>query len=175
MRGKAIDATGRLRQQLDEHLAWLDGQINELDRNLERLLEASPTWHAQADLLRSVSGVGPVLAATLLAALPELGRLSHKQIAALVGVAPFSRDSGALRGKRQVWGGRAPVRTVLYMATLAAVRTNPVLRSFYTRLLAAGKLPKVALVACMHKLLTILNAMVRDQRRWDPAMAISTA
>jgi transposase len=161
-------ATGRLRQQLDDHLAWLDRQLRELDEDLDQTLRQSPAWREQDDLLRSVKGVGPVLSATLLASLPELGRLDHKQIAALVGVAPFNRDSGTVRGKRRIWGGRARVRAVLYMATLAAVRSNPILRAFYRRLLDAGKLQKVALVACMHKLLTILNAMVRDQRRWEP-------
>ena len=161
-------ATGRLRQQLDDHLAWLDRQLREVDEDLDQTLRQSPAWRAQDDLLRSVKGVGPVLSATLLASLPELGRLDHKQIAALVGVAPFNRDSGTVRGKRRIWGGRAPVRAVLYMATLAAVRSNPILRTFYRRLLDAGKLQKVALVACMHTLLTILNAMLRDQRRWQP-------
>ena len=161
-------ATGRLRQQLDEHLAWLDRQLDDLDRELDDLLRNSPIWREQADVLRSAKGVGPILTATLLSALPELGQLNHKEIAALVGVAPFNRDSGTWRGKRQIWGGRGPVRAVLYMATLSAVRTNPVVRSFYQRLIGAGKLHKVALVASMHKLLTILNAMVRDGSRWHP-------
>jgi len=162
-------ATGRLRHQLDEHLAWLDRQLDELDRELDDLLRNSPIWREQADVLRSAKGVGPILTATLLSALPELGHLNHKEIAALVGVAPFNRDSGVWRGKRQIWGGRGPVRAVLYMATLSAVRTNPVVRSFYQRLISAGKLQKVALVACMHKLLIILNAMARDSRPWQPA------
>lgn len=166
-------ATGRLRQQLDEHLAWLDRQLEDLDRELDDVLRNSPIWREQADVLRSAKGVGPILTATLLSALPELGQLNHKEIAALVGVAPFNRDSGMWRGKRQIWGGRGPVRAVLYMATLSAVRTNPVVRSFYQRLIGAGKLHKVALVACMHKLLTILNAMARDGRRWQPAKVIA--
>lgn len=148
-------ATGRLRQQLDEHLGWRDRQLHDLDKELDHILRTSPVWREQADVLRSAKGVGPTLTATLLSALPELGHLNHKEIAALVGVAPFNRDSGLWRGKRQIWGGRAPVRAVLYTASLCAVRTNPVLRSFYQRLLNAGKLQKVALVACMHKLLTI--------------------
>ena len=166
-------ATGRLRQQLDEHLAWLDRQLNDLDKELDDTLRTSSVWRDQADLLRSAKGVGPVLTATLLSALPELGHLNHKEIAALVGVAPFNRDSGLWRGKRQIWGGRGPVRAVLYMATLSAARTNPVVRSFYQRLIHAGKFRKVALVACMHKLLTILNAMVRDGRPWQSAKVTS--
>jgi len=164
-------ATGRLRQQLDEHLGWLDRPLHDLDKELDHALRTSPVWREQADVLRSAKGVGPTLTATLLSALPELGHLNHKEIAALVGVAPFNRDSGRWRGKRQIWGGRAPVRAVLYMASLSAVRTNPVLRSFYQRLITAGKLQKVALVACMHKLLTILNAMARDSRPWSTASA----
>ena len=166
-------ATGRLRQQLDEHLAWLDRQLNDLDKELDHTLRTSSVWCEQADLLRSAKGVGPVLTATLLSALPELGHLNHKEIAALVGVAPFNRDSGLWRGKRQIWGGRGPVRAVLYMATLSAVRTNPTLRTFYQRLIQAGKFQKVALVACMHTLLTILNAMVRDGRPWQSAKVTS--
>ena len=126
-------------------------------------------WRAQDNLLRSVPGIGPTTAATLLAELPELGRLSRQQIAALVGVAPLNRDSGARRGPRVTWGGRAAVRAPLYMATRVAMRYNPVIRAFYQRLRAAGKPPKVAAVAAMHKLLTILNAMVKAQRPWQPA------
>ena len=134
-------------------------------------VEASPLYQAKADLLRSVPGVGPVTALTLLATLPELGHLSRHQIAALVGVAPMNRDSGTMRGKRMVWGGRAPVRAVLYMATLIGRQHNPVLRVFYERLRASGKPFKVAVTACMRKLLTILNAMLRQNRRWDPQHA----
>jgi transposase len=164
-------ASGRMRGQLDEHLAWLDRQIQDLDRALDATLRNSPVWRDQADVLRSVTGVGTILSATLLAGLPELGHLNHKQIAALVGVAPFNRDSGPWHGQRQIWGGRGPIRAVLYMATLSAVRTNVRLRSFYQRLIQAGKPRKVALVACMHKLLTILNAMSRDHRPWRTAVA----
>ncbi len=124
-------------------------------------------WRAQEDLLRSVPGVGPIVARTLLAELPELGTLSHKAIATLVGLAPLNRDSGLFRGRRMIWGGRATVRAVLYMGALAGVRFNPVLRAFYQRLRAVGKLPKVALTACMHKLLIILNAMVKRQQPWN--------
>jgi transposase len=118
-------------------------------------------WRERDDLMEGVPGVGPILTATLLADLPELGTLSHKQIAALVGIAPLNRDSGRQRGKRVIWGGRSAVRAVLYMATVSATRFNPVIHAFYQRLVASGKLRKVALVACMHKLLTILNAMVK--------------
>lgn len=139
---------------------------DEAAQDLAQQIEQSPVWRAADDLLQSVPGVGPVVSATLLGELPELGALNHKQIAALVGVAPLARDSGTLRGKRMVWGGRASVRTALYLAALCGRRWNPVLRAFYERLRAAGKRTKVALIACARKLLTILNAMVRDQRRW---------
>jgi len=119
-----------------------------------------------------VPGVGPNLARTLIAELPELGRLSHKEIAALVGVAPLNRDSGLFRGKRMVWGGRASVRSALYMSILSATKWNPVIRVFYQRLRAQGKAPKVAHVACMRKLLTILNAMIRDSREWAPSIPL---
>jgi transposase len=154
-----------------EHITWLEQQIARLDQDLGDRLQASPVWRAQDDLLRSVPGVGPVLTRTLLAQVPELGMLHRRKIAALVGVAPFNRDSGTLRGKRTIWGGRAPVRAVLYMATLVATRHNPVIKVFYTRLLAAGKTKKVALTACMRKLLTILNAMVKSQTPWQPQLA----
>ncbi|MCU0918413.1 MAG: IS110 family transposase [Planctomycetes bacterium] len=157
-----------LHRELRAHITWLERRLTRLDTDLDAALRASPLWRTQDDLLRSVPGVGPVLAATLLAELPELGTLSRHAIAALVGVAPVARDSGAFRGRRRVWGGRAAVRAVLSMATLAAVRCNPVLRRFYRRLTGAGKLPTVALTACMRKLLTILNAMVKHQTPWAP-------
>lgn len=130
-------------------------------------------WRAKEDLLRSVPGVGPIVSRTLLADLPELGALNRKQIAALVGVAPLAKDSGTLRGKRMVWGGRAPVRAALYMGALIASRHNPVIRDFYQRLVAAGKPKKVALTACMRKLLVILNTMVRNNTRWGERYALS--
>jgi transposase len=159
-------AAPRIRPQIQTHIAWLRTQLADLDRDLGQLIRSSPVWRAKDDLLRSVPGVGPVLATTLLASLPELGTLTRQQIAALVGVAPLNRDSGTLRGRRTVWGGRAHVRAVLYMGALVAVRHNPALRAFYTRLRQAGKVPKVALTACMRKLLTILNAMLKHQTRW---------
>jgi transposase len=164
-------AARRIRLQLQTHIAWLQRQISQFDDDLRELLRSSPLWRDKEDLLRSAPGVGPVLATTLVAALPELGTLTRQQIAALVGVAPLNRDSGTLRGRRTVWGGRAQVRTVLYMSTLVAVRHNPVLAAFYQRLRAAGKAPKVALTACMRKLLTILNAMLKHHTRWAPVMA----
>jgi transposase len=170
-RNRLSAAPNVLHPELQAHIRWLERRITTLDTDLDQAIRTSPLWRAQDDLLRSAPGVGPVVARTLLAQLPELGTLSHKTIAALVGVAPLNRDSGLCRGRRQVWGGRAAVRAVLYMGTLAAVRFNPVLRAFYQRLRAAGKLPKVALTACMHKLLTILNAMLKHQRRWDPTYA----
>ena len=137
-----------------------------VDRDLDDTIQRSPVWRAKEDLLRTVPGIGPVVSRTLLADLPELGRLNRTQIAALVGVAPLARDRGTLRGKRTVWGGRAPVRAVLYMGALVAARRNTVIKAFYLRLIAAGKPKKVALTACMRKLLTILNAMMRTNTTW---------
>lgn len=164
----------RLQGQVREHLAALERYIAELDRDLEELVRSSPIWSATYDVLHSTKGVGPVLSTTLIAELPELGTLGRKQIAALVGVAPLNRDSGTLRGKRTCWGGRADVRAVLYMATLSATRHNPAIREFYQRLLAAGKLKKVALTACAHKLLLVLNALVKNQTPWDPCFGVAS-
>jgi transposase len=161
-------ARGKVARQIQQHITWLERQLTALDDELKRLVEASPVWRARENLLRSVPGIGPVTTATLLAELPELGTLSRHQIAALVGVAPFARDSGTLRGKRAIWGGRTSVRCVLYMATLAAVRWNPPLAATYRRLLDAGKLPKVALIACERKLLVLLNAIVAHGTPWEP-------
>jgi transposase len=157
-----------VRQRVQEHIRGLNQELADSDRLLNDTIQDSPLWRVKDDLLRSVEGIGPVASITLMAELPELGTLDRRQIAALVGLAPFNRDSGQLRGKRRVWGGRARVRAVLYMATLTATRYNSVIRAFYRRLLAAGKVKKVALTACMHKLLTILNAMVKHQQPWDP-------
>lgn len=157
----------RLTQDIEAHIAWLNARIALLDGDLETLLRASPLWRANDDLLQSVPGIGPVCARTLLLELPELGPLTRQQIAALVGVAPLNCDSGTLRGRRMIWGGRARVRTVLYMGTLVATRYNPRIQAFYERLLAAGKAKKVALTACMHKLLTILNAMLTHRTPWQ--------
>ena len=160
-------ATQRLQPQIQEHIRYMEKQLKELEQGLSELLSSSPVWWTKEKLLGSVPGVGPVLTVTLLAGLPELGRLDRREIASLVGVAPFNRDSGTLRGKRTVWGGRSSVRATLYMATLAATRYNSVMRAFYQRLLEAGKPKKVALTACMRKLLTILNAMLKHNRSWN--------
>jgi len=160
-------ASGRLTQDIEAHIAWLNARIAPLDADLETMLRASPLWRANDDLLQSVPGIGPVCARTLLLELPELGTLTRQQIAALVGVAPLNCDSGTLRGRRTIWGGRAHVRTVLYMGTLVATRFNPQIKAFYQRLLAAGKIKKVALTACMRKLLTILNAMLKHRTSWQ--------
>jgi len=151
---------------IQAHIRWLERQLDDVTKELAALIEASPVWRAKDDLLQSVPGVGPILSCTLLGELPELGTVSDKQIAALAGVAPLARDSGTLRGKRMVWGGRASVRTALFMAAMCARRWNPVIKVFYERLLAAGKPKKVALIACARKLLTILNTMVRNNTRW---------
>jgi transposase len=165
-------ARAPVRRGITQHIRWLERQLTGVDHDLEQTIRESPVWRATDDLLQSVPGVGPVLSRTLLGELPELGQLNRKQIAALVGVAPLARDSGTLRGKRLVWGGRAPIRTVLYMNALVATRCNPVIRRFYQRLRTAGKPAKVALTACMRKLLIILNAMVRTQTKWSvPAAA----
>jgi len=157
---------GLARGPVRRDIRWLERRLGDVDGELAAAIQASPVWRAKDDLLQSVPGVGRVLSLTLLAELPELGRLSRREIAALVGVAPLNRDSGQRRGKRLVWGGRAPVRAVLYMGALAATRANPVIRGFYERLRTSGKPFKVALTACMRKLLTILNAMVRHDTRW---------
>ena len=159
-------AAAAVRRDITQHIHWLQRRLRDVDGDLEQAVRSSPVWRLKEDLLRSVPGVGPVVSRTLLGELPELGTLSHKQIAALVGVAPRARDSGTLRGKRIVWGGRASVRAVLYMAALVATRHNPVIRAFYQRLRTAGKPAKVALVACMRKLLAILNAILRTATPW---------
>ena len=162
-----------LHQGIQQHIRWLERQLDDVTTDLADQIERSPVWRAKDDLLQSVPGVGPIVSAVLLAELPELGTLSHKQIATLAGVAPLARDSGTLRGKRMVWGGRAGVRTALYLAALCGRRWNPQLRIFYERLIAAGKPKKVALIACARKRLTILNAMLRDTARWTtPELAI---
>ena len=161
----------RVKKDILEHIKWLQRQLHITDYDLDQTIKNTPVWKQKVDLLNSVPGVGRVMIATVLSQLPELGTLDRKQIAALVGVAPFNRDSGTLRGRRSIWGGRAAVRGVLYMSALAATRFNPIIRSFYERLRKGGKLPKVALVACMRKLLTILNAMLKDRTPWTHAIS----
>ena len=163
-------ANQRIRPKVQEHIRWLEENLEDLDRELGDFMRSSPMWKDKDELLRSTPGVGPVLSMTLLSGLPELGALNRGEIAALVGVAPFNRDSGTLRGKRKLWGGRGQVRAALYMAALVATRYNPVLRDFYQCLCAAGKPKKVAITACMRKLLAILNVMVKHHRHWNPAV-----
>ena len=159
-------ATASARQDIKEHIEWLDERLRRLDIDLTAKLRSSSLWKAKEELLISVPGVGRVTVFTLLARLPELGALNRRAIAALTGVAPFARDSGQHRGRRMIWGGRADVRSVLYMAAVSAARINPVIKSFYLRLKQAGKPAKVALTACMRKLLTILNTMLRTNQSW---------
>lgn len=163
--------TGVVRRDLRHHIRWLERRLQEVDGDLGRAIQASPVWRVHENLLRSAPGIGPTVARTLLAEVPELGRLDRRAIAALVGVAPFNRDSGRWRGHRTIWGGRASVRAALYMAALVAARHTPVLAPFYQRLRHAGKPAKVALGAVMRKLLTIVNAMLRHHAPWDEAAA----
>jgi transposase len=165
-RNRLSSARRTTHERILAHIHWLEEELRHLDEDIQQMVRSSPVWREQQDLVRSVPGVGPVTACTLLAELPELGALDRKEIAALVGVAPFNRDSGFWRGRRMIWGGRASVRNVLYMAAITAMRFNPMIRDFYERLVAAGKPKKVALVACMHKLLTVLNAIVRARTPW---------
>jgi transposase len=174
-RNRLLVARPAVRRDLQQHIRFLERRLREADDDLHTAVKASPLWRVKDDLLQSVPGVGRVVSLTLLAELPELGRLSHKEIAALVGVAPLNRDSGTLRGKRLVYGGRAPVRAVLYMAALVASKCNPVIRAFYHRLRAAGKPAKVALTACMRKLLIILNAIARSGTPWQPERTLARA
>ncbi len=161
-----------VRQRVRVHISWLTQELADSDRLLKDTIQDSPIWRAKDDLLQGVKGIGPVVSVTLMADLPELGTVDRWAIAALVGLAPFNRDSGQLRGKRRIWGGRARVRAVLYMATLVATKYNPVIKAFYQRLLEAGKMKKVALTACMRKLLIILNAMVKHNRPWNHELAL---
>jgi transposase len=164
---RLVGTSARLTKDITAHMTWLTASITTLDDDLETTLRASPLWRENDELLQSAKGIGPVCARTLLLELPELGTLNRQQIAAGVGVAPLNCDSGTMRGRRTIWGGRAHVRTVLYMGTLVATRFNPVIRAFYQRLLAAGKVKKVALTACMHTFLTILNAMLKHRTPWQ--------
>ena len=162
-------ARGPVRRRLQAHIRWLERELSEIDGDLEGSIRESPLWQAKDDILKSVPGIGPVVSVTLLSELPELGRLNRKEIAALVGVAPLNRDSGTLAGRRTVWGGRPRVRAALYMAALVATRYNPAIREFYRRLCAAGKPKKVALTACMRKLLLVLNSMIKRWAPWNGA------
>ena len=159
----------RIARQIETHIQWLEKRLSEADDDLRNHIESSPVWKAKDDLLQSTPGIGPTGSMTLLATLPELGRLNRQQIAALVGVAPINNDSGRFRGRRTTKGGRAHVRCVLFMSVLTAIRFNPVIARFYKHLLAAGKPKMVAIVACMRKLLTILNAMLKSGTPWSPS------
>jgi transposase len=167
-RQRLTRAAPRVRADLKAHITWLVKRLKESDRGLHDFLQESPLWREREDLLSTVQGVGKQTVYSLCALLPELGTLSSKRLAALAGIAPFNCDSGTFRGKRRCFGGRATLRCALYMATVTAIRCNPVIQPFYQRLVTAGKPKKVAIVACMRKLLTILNAMVRDNSPWDP-------
>lgn len=170
-RNRLHTAPPTLHASLHEHITWLQQQLKQLERQIDEFVNHTPDFKEKDELLREVQGVGKKTAAKLIADVPELGECDHKQIAALIGTAPFNRESGSKNGQRSISGGRPDVRSVLYMATLTATRCNPIIRTFYHRLLKAGKLKKVALVACMRKLLTILNAILRDRVHWNPAFA----
>jgi transposase len=172
---RLLQAESGIRPGIALHIKWLEEAIAAINDDLDHQIRSSPSWREKDNLLKSVPGVGKVVSTTLLIELPELGQLNRRKIAALVGVAPLNRDSGTLRGKRTVWGGRARLRSVLYMAVLVGVKCHSILAVFYQRLLNAGKAKKVALVACMRKLLTILNAMIRSKTAWQPVTAFNVA
>ena len=158
---------GIARDEVNEHIEWLEKKIKQLDKKIDTLSESTAEWRATKKILRSPKGIGPVISASFLVLLPELGKLNRGQIAALAGLAPFNRDSGNFRGQRKIWGGRGSVRALLYMATLSALRSNPPIRMFYQHLLEKGKVKKVAIIACMRKLLICLNSMVKNNEEWD--------
>jgi len=159
-------ANKRNKKDIKDHIQWLQKRLDKIETDIGKMIQSSPIWRCKDDILRSVPGIGPVTSATLICDLPELGVLSPKKIAMLAGLAPLNCDSGKFKGRRRIWGGRGSVRSILYMATLAAIRCNPAIKGFYQRLLAAGKCHKVAATACMRKLLIITNAMLRDQTLW---------
>ena len=169
-KNRLSSAPKAIRKDILQHIKWLEKRIKDSDDTLRKLIQKTPIWREKDALLQSVPGVGPVVSVNLLTGLPELGQLNRKKIATLVGVAPLNRDSGKFRGQRMIWGGRANVRSALYMGTLSAIRFNPAIKAFYQRLLAAGKKPKVAITACMRKLLTILNAMIKHSTPWSPKL-----
>lgn len=167
-KNRLASAPKGIRKDIIAHIAWLEKRLKDVNGKLSQMVENCPAWREKDEIMRSVPGVGPVFSSSLLANVPELGQLNRRQIASLIGVAPLNRDSGQHSGPRIVWGGRANVRSVLYMATVAAMRSNPVIKTFYQRLIGAGKKFKVAITACMRKLLTILNAMVKSGTMWQP-------
>jgi transposase len=160
-------ANKRNKKDIEEHIRWLQKRLDKIETDIGKMIQSSPIWRCKDDILQSVPGIGPVTSASLICDLPELGVLSPKKIAMLVGLAPLNCDSGKYKGRRRIWGGRASVRSGLYMATMAAIRCNPAIKGFYQRLTAAGKCHKVAATACMRKLLIIANAMLRDQTLWQ--------
>lgn len=166
-------ATAKVRQSIAKHIAWLNKRIEDVDDETKRRIRQTPAWREKEEIMRTAKGIGETTALTLISTLPELGRLNRKKISSLVGVAPFNRDSGMMKGRRRIYGGRASVRSVLYMATLTAIRCNPVIKATYERLIAKAKPPKVAIVACMRKLLVGLNAMCRDGKEWAPHGSIA--
>jgi len=170
-KNRLVTVRAKMRPDLEAHIHWLSNNLKELDQEIEEFVKGSPLWKEKDTLLQSVPGVGPVTSATMLGMLPELGHLNRQEIAALVGVAPFNKDTGGKQGKRRIFGGRADVRSVLYMAALSAKKHNPFIRTFYQRLIQHGKEKKVALTACMRKLLVILNAMVRTNQPWRSQLA----
>jgi transposase len=160
-------ANKRNKKDIEDHIRWLKKRLDKIETDIGKMIQSSPIWRCKDDILQSVPGIGPVTSATLICDLPELGILSPKKIAMLAGLAPLNCDSGKFKGRRRIWGGRAAVRSGLYMATMAAIRCNPAIKGFYQRLIAAGKCHKVAATACMRKLLVIVNAMLRDQTLWQ--------
>ena len=166
-KNRLATASKVVKKRITAHIAYLEQELNDADQDLDRFIEKNAAWKQNQQILCSTPSIGPVSSPTLLVELPELGALDRKKISALVGVAPFPRDSATLKGRRTIWGGRASVRSALFMATVVATRFNPVIRDFYKRLKAKGKPSKVCLVACMHKLLTILNAMIKNKIRWS--------
>jgi transposase len=173
-KNRSQQATGKIRRDIDAHIDWLKKRLRDMEKELSGTMKSCPAWDAKVDLLDGQPGLGRLTAMTLIAEVPELGTLNRRQIAKLVGVAPLSQDSGRHRGQRTTWGGRGTVRAALYMATLAAIQFHPLIRDFYKRLLARGKLKKVALIASMRKLLTILNAIIRDGRSRSASPSLST-
>ena len=169
-RNRLGSADRKMQRRLKTHIRWLKNELLEIDDDMDSAIRESPLWRGKDDILKSVPGIGTVVSITLISELPELGLLNQKEIAALAGVAPLNRDSGTLAGRRTVWGGRSRVRAALYMAALVASRHNPVIRDYYLRLCAAGKPKKVALTACMRKLLLIINSMIKNKQRWNASV-----
>jgi len=163
------------RKAIQTHIDWLKRELDQLDEEISHLIKSTPVWKEKDAILKSFKGVGDTTSSLLLTALPELGRLSNRKLSALVGIAPLNRDSGQYRGKRSIWGGRKQVRSALYMVALVAIRHNPVIKAFYERLLKSGKPRKVAITACMRKILTILNSMIRDMSEWQPQSPLMSA